>query len=124
MFNFDIFSTYKNSNAIIKQVFAFAVIGIVVSLFTPKALLDRFETKDSARQDEAKGMFTQLTPLELVIGRGLGGTYYVEKGGIVQSINNEGRAVSANMHIGALYPILKGGVLLFLLIFYSIGYRL
>lgn len=109
-----------NSNAIIKQFFAFAVIGIVISLATPKALLDRFEIKDSARQDEAKGMLTQLTPLEFLIGRGLGGTYYVENGGIVQSINEEGRAISANMHIGAFYPILKGGFLLFVLICYHI----
>ncbi len=109
-----------NNNAIVKQFFAFAVIGIVISLAIPKALLDRFETKDSARQDEAKGMLTQLTPLEFVIGRGLGGTYYVEQGGIVQSINEEGRAVTANMHIGAFYPILKGGGVLFFLICYHV----
>tara|TARA_R110002049_G_scaffold125367_1_gene280973 strand:- start:12722 stop:13978 length:1257 start_codon:yes stop_codon:yes gene_type:complete len=109
-----------NSNAIIKQFFAFIVIGVLVSLAIPKALLDRFETKDSARQDEAKVMLTHLSPLEIIIGKGLGGTYYVEQGGIVQSINEEGRAISANMHIGAFYPILKGGLLLFFLIFYHI----
>ena len=65
-------------------------------------------------------MLTQLTPLELIIGRGLGGTYYVKEGGIVQSINKEGKPVNAILHIGAFYPILKGGGVLFFLVFYHI----
>ena len=65
-------------------------------------------------------MLSQLNPLEFVFGRGLGGYYNVQRGGVVQYINNDGKEASSIIHIGAVYPILKGGLLLFFLIFYHI----
>ncbi|MFT5213162.1 MAG: hypothetical protein ACI9WV_000879 [Patiriisocius sp.] len=110
----------ENYKMFTKLMLSLISIVVVALLFTPEALINRFKTEDTSRQDEASAMLAQLTPLEMLFGRGLGGIYYVEEGGIVQSINEEGRAVSANMHIGAIYPILKGGALLFFLIFYHI----
>ena len=109
-----------NNYAFIKQIFVFITLGIVILSYTPEGLKERFNTQDTARQNEALGMFTQLNPLEFVIGRGLGGYYNVQRGGIVQYTNNEGKELSSIMHIGAAYPILKGGLLLFFLIFYHI----
>ena len=109
-----------NNYAFIKQSFVFITIIIVGFLFTPEALMDRFETDDTSRQDEFVGMLTELNPLELVVGRGLGGYYYVQNGGVVQYINDDGKNVNSLLHIGVGYPILKGGFLFFFLIFYHI----
>lgn len=109
-----------NNYAIIKQIFVFITIIIVTLLYTPEALADKFETEDTARQDEFVGMITQLNPLELVVGKGLGGYYYVKNGGVSEYFNHEGRQVNSITHIGIAYPILKGGFLLFFLIFYHI----
>ena len=109
-----------NNYAFIKQIFVFITLGIVILSYTPEGLKERFKTKDTARQDESLGMLSQLNPLEFVFGRGLGGYYNVQRGGVVQYINNDGKEVSSIIHIGAAYPILKGGLLLFFLIFYHI----
>jgi hypothetical protein len=109
-----------NNYAFIKQIFVFITLGIVILSSTPEAIKERFNTKDTTRQDESLGMLSQLNPLEFVFGRGLGGYYNVHRGGIVQYTNNEGKDVSSIIHIGAAYPILKGGFLLFFLIFYHI----
>jgi hypothetical protein len=110
----------ENNKMFTKLMLSLISIVVVALLFTPEALKDRFKTEDTSRQDEASGMLAQLTPLEMLFGRGLGGIYYVEEGSIIESINDEGRPVSSNMHIGAIYPILKGGIILFFLIFYHI----
>lgn len=110
----------KNNYAYVKQIFVLVTLGVLILFYTPETLKERFASTDTARQDESLGMLSQLNPLEIVFGKGLGGDYYVQRGGIVQYINHEGREVSSMVHIGAAYPILKGGLLLFFLIFYHI----
>jgi hypothetical protein len=110
----------NNNNSSIRQLFTIIIIVIGALFFTPGALVDRFNTKDTARQDEVKNMYSQLSAIELLFGRGLGGHYDVEQGGIVQYISDDGKDVNSLLHIGFAYPILKGGFLLFFLIFYHI----
>jgi hypothetical protein len=110
----------KNSKVLFRGVFLFLFLGITIYLYTPEALIKRFEVKDTARQDEAKNMLSQLSPLDFIIGRGLGGEYYVKNDGVVESINEDGKPVNTKVHIGLTYPILKGGIFLFSLILYHI----
>ncbi|MEQ6123443.1 hypothetical protein AAON49_04510 [Pseudotenacibaculum sp. MALMAid0570] len=109
-----------NSKIFIRQIFLLGTIASLMFVFTPEALVKRFQTKDTARQDEAVQMISQLSVYELLIGRGLGGDYVVNQGGIVQFIDNKGKPVSTSVHIGAVYPILKGGFFFFFLVLFHI----
>lgn len=98
------------------------IILITFYYLLPNALLQRFQQQDTARQDEALNMISQLSSIELIFGKGLGGEFQVEKGGIVQFINEQGAEVNTTLHIGAAYPMLKGGLLLWGIIFVHILY--
>jgi hypothetical protein len=86
--------------------------------FLPEDLVARFESTELAQQsrpDELFWMLSQLNVFEILFGRGLGGEYMVASTGIVGYVK-DGQELSTVLHIGAGYPILKGGVLLFILI--------
>jgi hypothetical protein len=83
----------------------------------PKDLAERFKTEDNARQNELKGMLEQLTPLQLIFGKGLGGEYIADLEGVSERTNNSGAYVKSTLHIGFGDSILKGGLILFSLIF-------
>lgn len=91
---------------------------IVFMMLPTAALFDRFAETDNSRFEEVRVAFSEMDGLDLLIGRGMGG--YVElkelRHRLVQQVVNEngdyGRTI---LHIGAFYPVLKGGVVFFLL---------
>jgi hypothetical protein len=94
------------------------LIGIIVSIFYfPSDLSDRFKSEDNARQLELINMFSQLNGFEIIFGRGLGGTHEIIADGISDGVSETGKLTSSFLHIGAGLPVLKGGVILFILIF-------
>lgn len=101
------------------------IVGLVllfgaVSLFAPKNLVDRFQKEDTSRQSEAISMLEQFNLGEVIIGRGLGGHYLLEEGAGLISVNEQGDLGKHILHIGFLYPYLKGGLVLFTLVLFHV----
>lgn len=107
---------YGDTRIFLKLFGIFALTVLVLFYFMPPDLIIRFKTEDHARQEEAINMFTQLSPLEHLVGKGLGGYYNLDRGGGIITINNKGQQGKYVTHIGAAYPYLKGGILFFLLV--------
>lgn len=99
-------------NLVLTTVFGLLLILITAFLFVPDELLARFQTEDNARQREAFIMLSQLNLSEWIFGRGLGGYYYMDSGAGLIEVNSDGELGKHILHIGALYPILKGGLVL------------
>ena len=85
-------------------------------------MAENFISKSIFREYDIRGIVdeTLFQNCAYLIGKGLGGDYYVAQGGIVETINNKNQAISRVLHIGATYSILKGGIFLFLIIFLHI----
>ena len=102
-----------------------AALAAIVSTDAFKQLDTRYRTDapllESARIIEARAMFEDLHLSEYITGRGLGGYYAPPpdwEAGVVK-INDQGELGRRSLHIGLLVPILKGGML-FWLIYYSL----
>ena len=108
---------YKKTNFLIRSIFIIILISLITYFIVPQELLDRFASVDVARQDEAIQMIEQLTTLELVFGRGLGGFFTLESGAALIDVNEIGVKGKHILHIGILYPILKGGVVLAVVVY-------
>lgn len=91
--------------------FGIILFGLGFYLLIPDNLLLRFQTTDTARQDEAIAMLNQLGVFELLFGRGIGGSFYLNEGAGLVSLK-DGQMGKYILHIGVLYPILKGGIIL------------
>lgn len=96
---------------IFRLVFGIVIFGLAFYYLIPEELLVRFQTSDTARQEEAFLMIDQLDGFELLFGRGLGGSFYLKDGAGLISLG-EGKMGKYILHIGILYPILKGGIIL------------
>ena len=103
---------YKKTNFLIRSLFIIILIFVFTYLVVPQELLDRFAIVDVARQDEAIQMLEQLTTLELIFGKGLGGFFTLESGAALIDVNDIGIKGKHILHVGILYPILKGGLIL------------
>jgi hypothetical protein len=111
-------ASIKN-NKLKSTVYFVPIIAIGLILFylvIPEQLVERFSSDDGSRPDELINMFSQMNPVELVFGKGLGGEY-ISDNGIYDYLSPDAREMRTTVHIGAAYPILKGGLLLFSLIF-------
>lgn len=107
----------RNTGLAMRLITIFAIILIGIYFITPKALIARFETKDTARQEEALTMINQLSPIEHILGKGLGGSYYLEQGAGLIEIDNHGNYGKNITHVGVAYPYLKGGLIFTLILF-------
>lgn len=96
---------------IFRLLFGILIFGLAFYYFIPQELLLRFQTTDNARQEEALLMLNQLDLFELLFGRGLGGSFYLQDGAGLISLG-DGKMGKYILHIGILYPILKGGIIL------------
>jgi len=103
---------YKKKN-LPQVIFIFVLMIISFSLISVEGLLVRFESDDMARIMEAKIMLLQMSPIDYVIGKGLGGYFLVNDlyapGTLI--VNSRGQTGKTIMHIGMFYPLLKGGVM-------------
>jgi len=91
----------------------FLVIGFSSYFVIPDDLISRFANDDASRPNEAFHMLRQFSLLDYIFGRGLGGIYISDNGIFDMLGKHEYRHI---LHIGALYPLLKGGILLFILL--------
>jgi hypothetical protein len=84
---------------------------------------ERYTEPDTSRFDEAMMLLEDFDTLEYLIGRGLGG-YYIVHGWShlsvldVAPVDDQGRWGRLALHVGALYPFIKGG-LLYCAVYYS-----
>lgn len=89
------------------------------------ALIERFNTSDTARIDEAAHMLSSLNGVEYLIGRGMGG-YFGRDGTHLKKIpfvflTDVGVIGRRELHVGALMPMLKGGLLLMVVYYLGIA---
>ena len=95
--------------------------GIILLSYFPQKLVERFNKDDGSRPKEMKAMFGSFTTKDYVIGRGLGGAF-ISHNWIYDYVNKETHlTMRIIVHIGSVYPFLKGGGILFLLIFVQIS---
>lgn len=119
----------RNRDFLLRLMVGSIALYLTVIFLTPDNLLDKFQTKDISRQAEARIMLEQFDAFELVFGRGLGGYYLLDDGAGLIEVNTQGDLGKHILHIGFFYPILKGGLLLFFVVFAHIirsllkGYR-
>lgn len=100
----------------------FIVVVLLVVLFFPQNLMERFKTNDDSRQEELLNMFSQLNVLEMLVGRGLGGEFISANNGVVERIDSDGNGVKSTLHIGIGDTVLKGGLFFLSLISFHIIY--
>lgn len=94
--------------------------GIVLLTYFPQKLVERFNKDDGSRPKEIKAMFETFNTKDYIIGRGLGGAF-VSHNWIYDYFNKETHLpMRIIVHIGSVYPFLKGGAILFLLILIQI----
>jgi hypothetical protein len=99
------------------------ILGFVLltSLISIDGLVKRLNKsgEDKSRQTEVSILLSQLNPVELMVGRGLGGYFILGKANSKFSLGDyevkEGVRGKINLHIGFFYPILKGGIIFLLL---------
>lgn len=106
----------SGSNYLIHVIISLLILLPILFVLLPDKLIERFLTEDNARQVEALVMLEQLSFFEVWFGRGLGGYFHLSSGGGLIEVSN-GEMGKHILHIGALYPILKGGILLACLIY-------
>lgn len=117
----------KPSSFQIKRIVTVAILVIsgyfiFSSLLPIDNLTKRFDEEDNSRQNEAQIMLSQLNPHEMIIGRGLGGYFYISDNdgtGIIP-VNDLKHLGKAALHIGFFFIILKGGILYIALIVWLI----
>lgn len=92
-----------------------------------QSLINRYSAADSSRVGEAWGMLEYLQGVEYLIGRGLGGYFqYADRqigqwGVWLEDVGTVGRR---ELHVGALMPMLKGGLLLTLTYYAGVAFAL
>lgn len=92
---------------------ALAVVAIYVSTSAHfEALLDRYGVEDTSRFDEAAAMLSSLEGPDWLMGRGFGGYFLAPHTSERAFMLWEGKYISTYMHVGALFPLLKGGLML------------
>lgn len=98
----------------------FKYLGIVFICFflltyaIPDGLIERFKTEDTSRQNEFANMVSSANVIELIIGRGLGGSYPSDN--LYDYIAEDGSLRRVAVHIGYSFALLKGGIILCILI--------
>jgi len=116
------FNNRVKNKSIIPRLIGVMLITMVLYFLIPFNLMEKFDQKDVARQEESLAAIKSFTPLEHLFGRGLGGWYaYSEGAGIVENFYGPNKVSGKDItHIGITYPYLKGGLILFFLIFFHI----
>lgn len=114
----------KSENVLISVFFIFGGV-LLMPFFLETQFGNRFVEGDYyARFIELKMAFRDFSLLEWIFGRGLGGFYepdsYSEYRFVSYVASSTGAIGKAATHIGLAYPILKGGLLLFTIIFFQI----
>jgi hypothetical protein len=115
------------SRAIINGVLV-AFFGVGLLLYFPfELLLDRYQgnngvvatvTTDNERWFEGSILWDDLSPVEVIVGRGIGGVFAVDvdNGYFLDVLDGE-RVGKFGTHMGALWPLLKGGLIFAFLYF-------
>lgn len=108
------FMSKGDRNFLIK-IFVFLGVFGFLSIFTvPDALYARFMTLESVRQNESMAMLEQMSTLQHIFGKGLGGYFFPAVDGVQKNLSS-GQIIT---HIGIAYPYLKGGLVLTIVISY------
>lgn len=101
---------------------AFAITGfLAVDRYFP-VLIAKYQMADASRLEEAKALMSDLSRLEWLFGRGMGGTFTPPRYWRVGIIDSGGMFARDTVHAGVLLPVLKGGSL-FALAYYSLFAR-
>lgn len=107
------------SGWIILALIAFATVGFFsVDRYLP-VLVAKYQMTDVSRLEEAKALASDLSPMEWLLGRGMGGTFTPPRHWRAGIIESGGMIARDSVHAGILLPVLKGG-LLFALAYYSL----
>ena len=108
------FMSKGDRNFLIKIVVCFGVFGFLSVFTVPEALYARFMTLESVRQNESIAMFEQMSTLQHIFGKGLGGYFFPA----IDGVHRTGLSGQIITHIGIAYPYLKGGLVLTIVIIY------
>lgn len=87
-----------------------------------ESLMQRFRGEQtilhSSRALEARAFLKDMSPVEYIVGRGMGGAYRPPHGWGAGVAVHKGQILRHEFHMGVFNPLLKGGIL-FCLIYYS-----
>lgn len=109
----------RGESVAIFRYFGFIVVlGFLLTYAMPDGLIERFKTEDTSRQNEFKNMMESASVIELIIGKGLGGSYPSDN--LYDYIAQDGSLRRVTVHIGYGFALLKGGILLCILIFFHV----
>ncbi|MCO5186735.1 MAG: hypothetical protein M9928_03405 [Anaerolineae bacterium] len=106
---------------------------ITVSLLVPElvrgqtdSLIRRYLSQDVSRVEEAIHMVEDFNPSEYLLGRGMGGAYTFDEIRFtgLGVWDGNGVFVRRHLHMGALMPFLKGGMVLSLVYYVGVTYVL
>jgi hypothetical protein len=106
-----------NIRIVLKLLLLSLLVGILTTIYFPADLIERFSSIESDRLNEALGMVSQMTIFSHFFGNGLGGFFYNDYIGGAIVVDSDGSMGKYIIHIGALYPYLKGGIILMFLIY-------
>lgn len=99
----------------VRRVTIVALTGLAgLFIFMPTdAFLGRFQEADGARLDEAAQMIGGFSAIDWLVGRGFGGYFDLGplSGQFAEVVaSSSGEMARTRLHIGLLYPLLKGGL--------------
>lgn len=107
----------KSIISYLKYGLVFFILSGVLIINFPKKLVERFKNDDNSRPMEFQSMIGSFSSMDYVFGRGLGGAYVSENWIKDYYDFKTHKPMRIILHIGIAYALLKGGIILWSIIF-------